>query len=199
MVKLEHRIAILGGTFDPVHIGHLKLGQSALSILDPDIFFWIPAKRSPLKNKIYGSDFHRWCMLYECIKNEKRYILSDLELIRKEPSYTYLTLIDIKKKYSDSQLYFVMGLDTALSLPKWYKIDDILKICKFAVFKRNVGKDKSIEKLPERIFRNIDFFEVDIPDVSSNLIRKKIALNENLSEFLDPSTIEYIKRFNLYK
>ncbi|AWB10674.1 MAG TPA: nicotinate (nicotinamide) nucleotide adenylyltransferase [Thermodesulfobium narugense] len=199
MVKLEHRIAILGGTFDPVHIGHLKLGQSALNIIDPDTLFWIPAKRSPLKNRIYASDFHRWCMLYECIKNEKRYTLSDLELIRKEPSYTYLTLVEIKKRYPGSQLYFIMGLDTALSLTNWYKIDDILKICKFVVFKRNVDKDNSIEKLPEEIFHNIDFFEVDIPDISSNLIRKKVALNENLSEFLDPSTIEYIKRFNLYK
>ncbi|WP_448590179.1 nicotinate (nicotinamide) nucleotide adenylyltransferase [Thermodesulfobium sp.] len=200
MVKLEHRIAILGGTFDPVHIGHLQLGNNALNTLKPDIFFWIPAKRSPLKDKIYASDYHRWCMLYECLKKEKRYTLSDLEFLRESPSYTYFTLMDIKKEYPNSQLYFIMGLDTALSLPNWYKIENILKICRFAVFKRKVELNNSLEKLPDKILYNIDFFEIDIPDISSSLIRKKILLNEDdLYDFLDPSTIEYIKRFKLYK
>ncbi|MEO1783709.1 nicotinate (nicotinamide) nucleotide adenylyltransferase [Thermodesulfobium sp. 4217-1] len=199
MVKFEHKIAILGGTFDPVHIGHLKLAQASLNLLDPDLFLWIPAKRSPLKSNLYASDYHRWCMLYECTKDEKRFTLSDLEIAGEEPSYTFLTLIKIRDMYPDSNLYFVMGLDTALSLPSWYRINDILEICKFAVFERNTDIGDSIESLPREILENIEFFKVDIPDTSSNLIRRKISSNEDLSELLDPSTIEYISRFNLYK
>jgi nicotinate-nucleotide adenylyltransferase len=199
MVKFEHKIAILGGTFDPVHIGHLKLGQAALDLLGPDLFLWIPAKRSPLKNSLYATDYHRWCMIYECIKDELRFTLSDLEISGGEPSYTFSTLIKIKNKYPNSILYFVMGLDTALSLPNWYRFRDILEICKFAVFERNTDIGDSIESLPKEILEKIEFFKVDIPDISSNLIRRKISSNEDLSGFLDPSTIEYISRFNLYK
>jgi nicotinate-nucleotide adenylyltransferase len=199
MVKFEHKIALFGGTFDPVHIGHLKLAKLALNLLDPDIFLWILAKRSPLKSNIYASDYHRWCMLYECIKDEKKFTLSDLEIAGCEPSYTHSTLIKIRDKYPDSNLYFVMGLDTALSLPKWYRINDILEICKFAVFERNTDLGDSIDLLPKEILQKIEFFKVDIPNISSNFIRKKISLNEDLYDFLDPSTIEYISRFNLYK
>lgn len=199
MVKFEHKIAIFGGSFDPVHIGHLKLAQISLDLLDPDLFLWIPAKRSPLKSNLFASDYHRWCMLYECIKDKKRFTLSDLEIAGGDPSYTYLTLIKIRDRYPDSSLCFVMGLDAALSLPNWYRINDILEICKFAVFKRNTDVGDSIESLPEAILENMDFFKVDIPDISSNLIRRKILSKEDLSELLDPSVIEYISRFNLYK
>ena len=134
------RIGILGGSFNPVHLGHVSIAETACARFDLDKVLFVPCKVSPFK---VGSgpegdvdDSDRVKMLELSVAGNRRFEISDLELRRGGVSYTYDTVCAVKAQYPDARIYFILGSDSLQGLDKWYKIESLLNMCIFVTVKR---------------------------------------------------------------
>jgi len=189
------RIGILGGSFNPVHIGHLLLAQYALEALKLDKLFFIPACLSPLKrNKRLISGHHRLAMLKIATRANKKFLVSDSEIKRGGKSYTVETLRQFKQRFKHSRLFFITGSDSLLQLNKWRDLDKILKLATFVVAIRpGFEKNKSGLKL--------NFKYIDMPriDISSSRIRARLKSGKAVGYEMPAAVSAYIKNKGLYR
>ena len=164
------RIGILGGSFDPVHQGHLKIAAYALQELNLDRVIFVPAGKNPLKkNPPRLTNASRMALLRKALKRFPAFSVSDHELKRPGPSYTVDTLEHFRKKFgAGAQLYFLSGADTARGFSHWKSPAKVLKLCRFVVMTR-----------PGSPMRTADgrFLWLPMPplNVSSTQIRRKAA------------------------
>jgi nicotinate-nucleotide adenylyltransferase len=188
------KIAILGGSFNPIHIGHLILANTVCEEFNLDKIIFVPCYIQPLKsNKDFASAEDRLAMIKLAIQNNPKFELSDIEIKRKGKSYTVDTLKYFKQKYDD--LYFVIGADNIKDFHRWKEPDTILKLAKLIVTNRG-GIEK---KIPQRL-RGKKIFVCKIPDIeiSSTLIRNNIRSNKSI-KYLVPEKVEkYIIKNKLY-
>lgn len=135
--KLD-KLGLFGGSFDPIHSGHLALANKALEILDLDRLDFIPTNHSPLKaNKPQHSPELRLSMIEACIKNEKKFFLCDYEIFKKEKAYTKDTIEHYRQNYPTSKLYYLMGYDSWQSLYLWKGFPEFTLNLSFLVFNRD--------------------------------------------------------------
>ncbi len=188
-------VGIMGGTFDPIHLGHLIAAQSIREIRKLEKIIFVPAFISPFKtnNHILNSA-HRLKMIQLAIDGIPFFDYSDLELKRKDISYTIDTLRELKKKYNQVEL--IIGFDNIIDFNMWKEPDEILKITKIVVLKR----ETSIEpKEKDKYYNSAVFVNTPIIEISSSKIRKRVSDNLPI-DFLVPDKIkEYIYKNNLYK
>jgi len=188
------KIAILGGSFNPIHIGHLILANTVCEEFNLDKIIFVPCYIQPLKsNKDFASAEDRLAMIKFAIQNNPKFELSDIEIKRKGKSYTVDTLKYFKQKYDD--LYFVIGADNIKDFHRWKEPDTILKLAKLIVTNRG-GIE---QKIPQRL-RGKKIFVCKIPDIeiSSTLIRNNIRSNKSI-KYLVPEKVEkYIIKNKLY-
>jgi nicotinate-nucleotide adenylyltransferase len=188
------KIAILGGSFNPIHIGHLILANTVCEEFNLDKIIFVPCYIQPLKsNEDFASAEDRLAMIKLAIQNNPKFELSDIEIKRKGKSYTVDTLKYFKQKYDD--LYFVIGADNIKDFHRWKEPDTILKLAKLIVTNRG-GIEK---KIPQRL-RGKKIFVCKIPDIeiSSTLIRNNIRSNKSI-KYLVPEKVEkYIIKNKLY-
>ncbi|MDD5686212.1 MAG: nicotinate (nicotinamide) nucleotide adenylyltransferase [Elusimicrobia bacterium] len=184
------KIGILGGSFDPVHNGHIVLAKSALKQLKLDLLFFVPAYMPPHKNRKLEKAFHRKRMLSLATRSYKKFLISDFELNRKRKTYTYQTIEYFYKKYFPVDLYLIIGSDSAIDLKNWKNDRKIIQLSKVVVGKRD-----------NYIFNNKDNFILlsgKIPDISSTGIRRKIEDGFSARGLISSSVGSYIKRNGLY-
>ncbi|NQY73677.1 MAG: nicotinate (nicotinamide) nucleotide adenylyltransferase [Candidatus Margulisbacteria bacterium] len=198
------RIGVFGGSFDPVHIGHLTVAQDAFDQLDLDRLIFIPAWISPHKQDRHPIDGkYRLEMLKLATKDDFRFDVSDIEITRGGVSYSFDTIQQVKVEYPNSDVFFIIGLDTVVDLHRWYRVDELFESCTVIPFGRG---GESPEEVAERseltlawkvqlLDRLIRIHEIE---VSASEIRMRIA--EGLSvQTLVPSEIEmYITEHHLY-
>jgi nicotinate-nucleotide adenylyltransferase len=188
------KIAILGGSFNPIHIGHLILANTVCEEFNLDKIIFVPCYIQPLKsNKDFASAEDRLVMIKLAIQNNPKFELSDIEIKRKGKSYTVDTLKYFKQKYDD--LYFVIGADNIKDFHRWKEPYTILKLAKLIVTNRG-GIE---QKIPKRL-RGKKIFVCKIPDIeiSSTLIRNNIRSNKSI-KYLVPEKVEkYIIKNKLY-
>jgi nicotinate-nucleotide adenylyltransferase len=190
-------IGIYGGAFDPVHIGHLITAQRVLELRNLEKIIFIPAYISPFKQENKNSSpVHRINMLELALERSDKFVVSDIEMKRKNVSYTIDTLREIKKDNPDSEFELIIGYDNLLLFHKWYKPDDILKLCKLVVLRREVDKE------PER--KNIYYDRGNILDtptieISSTEIRERIVTDMPIDYLVPLKVKEYIYQNGLYK
>ncbi len=189
------KVCILGGSFNPIHIGHLILANTVLEELSLDEIIFVPCYIQPLKSNIdFASADHRLEMIKIAIQNNLKFTFSDIEIKRKGKSYTVDTLRYFKRKYDN--LYFVIGADNIKEFHRWKEPDTILKIANLIVTNRggiNI-------RIPKKI-RGKKIITCSIPqiEVSSTMIREKIKKGQSI-KYLVPETVEnYIIQKNLYK
>jgi len=199
------RIGLLGGTFNPVHNGHLALAQSAFEGYDLDRVIFIPCNLPPHKDASpVVSAEHRLAMLEMAIEDDIRFEISRIELKRKGPSYTIDTVSWFKEKHPGSELFFIIGADTLPELHMWKDIGKLLQLCRFISFERP-GSENGL--LPEKL-RLPDPWPgkllADLSkglrfEVSSSELRYRIAEGFSI-KYLVPQSVEmYITEHNLYK
>lgn len=176
------RIGVYGGSFSPVHRGHVRLAETALSELNLDRLYVVPAKQNPLK-KGEGllPDALRLSLLKKALKDREGIEVSDCELKRRGVSYTVDTLRHFKKRAKGAQLYFVSGLDSLKELSKWKSVDDIFRLCRFVSATRP-GSDWQESKFP--VIR----MPFDALDVSSSEIRRRLAARKSVKELVPEGT-----------
>jgi nicotinate-nucleotide adenylyltransferase len=199
----QKRTGILGGTFNPIHNGHIILAQNAMKICGLDNVIFIPSGCSYLKNPsgIAGKE-HRLKMTQLAVNEHKGFSVSDIEIKREGNSYTYKTLEELKKIEPDTQLFFIVGADTFLFMENWKEPESVFSQCTVACAGRSGHSAKEINDKAD-LFRTeyeADVIIMDVPntDVSSSKVRQLLANGEDCSAYLDPKVIKYIKDNRLY-
>ena len=203
--KASPKIGILGGSFNPIHIGHLILAQEALESLGLCEVLFIPCAQPPHKEQSAMADARdRLGMVELAIRNDPRFDASDIEIRRGGVSYTVDTVRDLSLGHPGKELVFIIGSDTLPELRHWRRIGELLRMCRFAAFARPGSDWKKLrpgdlglgDGWGERLLA--DCREGRLVDVSSSEIRRRIA--EGLSiRYLVPEAVEaYIREHHLY-
>ena len=124
---MQEKIALLGGTFDPIHLGHLNMAEWIQQELQLDRCLFIPAARPPHKHHQITATQHRLKMLQLAIANNPDLDISTIELKRKGPSYTLYSLQDFAKKHPEAKIWWVIGMDSLLTLHTWHKYQEFIQ------------------------------------------------------------------------
>ena len=186
------RVGILGGGFNPVHIGHLLIADQVSNQLALDDFYLMPSFESPhVDAKETISSTHRVEMLKLATEDNPNLSLELTEIIREGKSYTYETMKELIERNPDTDYYFVIGGDMVDYLPTWHKIDELMDMVQFVGVNRPGSKKETSYPL----------IWVDVPlmEISSSLIRKKIGAGCSVKYFLPDNVIEYIHKKGLYQ
>ncbi len=187
------KIGLLGGTFNPIHYGHLILGEQVSGQLGLDRVIYVPSFMPPHKsNRDVISAFHRLKMLRLAVGDNKHFSVSDAEIKRRGKSYTIDTLREIKKQNPAAELFFLCGSDLVSELPSWKNIDEIFQLAKFVLAKRpGFGK-----RLSGKSFLKIHVAQVDI---SSSLLRALVRQGRSIRYLTPDSVVTYIEKHKLYR
>ena len=199
------RLGILGGSFNPVHLGHLLAAQSALERFDLSRVLFVPCNRPPHKDSWALADFgRRYAMLELALEDDLRCEVSDVERQRGGVSYSIDTVRRLRELHPSADLHFIIGSDTLSELHQWKEIYDLLNLCTFVTLCRpgrqeyevDAGRIALKEPWPEKLLAHCDHGR--LIEVSSSDIRYRIA--EGLSiRYLVPSAVEmYIAEHGLY-
>lgn len=199
------RIGILGGTFNPVHNGHLLLAQSAIEAFDLCRILFVPCAFPPHKSTTELADAgHRVAMLQEAIEDDLRFEICDVELRRGGTSYAVDTLLELRELFPGAALHFIIGTDTLPELHLWKDAGRLLTLCTFVAFARpGCGPDVVLEKdirldppWPQRLLENVQSSRR--VDISSSEIRYRVAEGMSI-RYLVPRGVEmYIAEHSLY-
>ena len=199
------RIGIIGGSFDPVHIGHLIIAQDAAERLGLSEVVFIPAAVPPHKQHLQRLDSeHRLKMLRLAVESNPIFSVSDLEIRRGGVSYTVDTLMALREVHPDAALLLIVGSDTLVDLHTWHKTEEILELCEVVTFLRP-GEDSLetiAEKIPlpaqqkERLLKNV--IDAHRIEVSSSEIRKRLEEGEGIRYLVPPEVDTYIYEHSLY-
>ena len=183
------KIGIYGGTFDPIHHGHLILAREALEVLGLDKVIFVPARVSPQKGRApIASPETRLAMLQAATAGESQFVVDDCELRRPPPSYTIETVENIRAHEAGCELYCFVGEDNVPSLPTWHRFDELKKLVGFVVLDRSGTEITHGYVVVQRKI-----------DISASEIRSRVASNRSI-RYLVPSEVEeIIRRHNLYR
>lgn len=197
------KIAIYGGAFNPVHLGHIEIVKYLCEKTDFDKVIIIPSKFSPHKsNESLVEDEHRIKMCKLAFDEFEKCEVSDIEIRRNKISYTIDTLTELKTIYTFDELYLVCGSDMFLSLLNWRKPEEIFKLASVFAFKRGNEDENNISSQKTRLNEmgvNVELCNIEILPFSSTEVREAIKSNKSFEKFLSKDVFEYILGNNLYK
>lgn len=195
------RIGIYGGSFNPVHKGHIHLVRTAKIDFELDLIYLVPSRISPHRSSAeYVSGRDRMEMLRLACKNEDGIEVCSYELENDRVSYSVYTVEYFRRRFPNDELFLLVGSDMLMCFDSWYRFQDILSEAAVCVVSRNEGDIEELRKKAEKLrkFGNI-FISSSLPEViSSSYIRKKIAKNENFTCYLDENVVQYIRSGGLY-
>lgn len=200
------RIGIMGGSFDPVHMGHLIIAQDAMERLELSEVIFIPADIPPHKQHLKQVDAqHRFRMLELAIEGDMRFSVSDIELRRGGVSYTYDTVQLLKAGDPGAEWVLIVGSDTLVDLHNWRKTDELLDACEVATFARPgesiegriAEKVRVAERHKEKLLRNV--IETHLVGISSTEIRMRVAEGLGIRYLVPPEVEMYIFEHGLYR
>jgi nicotinate-nucleotide adenylyltransferase len=212
------RIGILGGTFDPIHFGHIRPALEVKAKLKLDSIWLMPNHIPPHKQATNTSTAHRLAMVSRVCDIYPELVLCDIEIRRDTPSYTVTSLEALTQAYPQHEFYFIMGMDSFMQLESWYRWQDLFNLCHIVVCQRpgwTLDDESNMAKLLGQLSKTWPLIEkntgliqhktghifpVEIAeqDVSSTDIRDKIRRGDDLTQLLPASIIAYIKDNNLY-
>ncbi len=200
----KRRIGLLGGTFDPIHLGHLLTADFVLKALDLEQIIFIPANHPPHKTNLQVTPAQdRYIMTILATTHNPRFRVSDMEIKREGLSYTIDTIKEFVKEYGEQvEFYFILGADAIADLEKWEKFEDLLKLCFFVAATRPGFMDKVLEA--KKRFGNLGENKIiwlDTPElnISSTDIRERAKQNLPV-KYIVPDVVEkYIYKEGLYK
>lgn len=205
-MEKKKKIGIMGGTFDPIHIGHLALGEKAYEQFGLQKVLFLPAGNPPHKQARTGraTDGQRTQMVQMAIADNPHFELSLLEMQRKQGfSYTYRTLEQMNQERPDVEYYFIIGADSLFTLEKWREPGRICRSCTIAVAVRNHTDCATLEREMNRLSGKYQgsFVRLNTPDVdiSSALIRKWVLAGESIRYYVPESVRAFIYANQIYQ
>ena len=196
----------MGGSFDPVHIGHLIIAQDAVEQLNLSTIIFIPAAVPPHKQNLKQvSAEHRLNMLKLAVEADQRFSVSDTEVQRGGISYTVDTLQELRESLQTEKLFLIVGSDTLVDLHTWYKIDRVLEMCEIDAFIR--PGEESIESIEQKIKLPVkqkmqlmqNLMDAHRIEISSTEVRTRLLRGESIRYLVPPAVEAYIETHGLYK
>lgn len=197
---MTDKIGIMGGTFDPIHFGHLRAAEEARIALGLSEVIFLPSGCPPHKDRQISSAEDRYNMALLAIANCPYFSVSRIEIENKGFSYTLETLRKLKNnaKYKDAALYFITGLDAVLDIMSWKEPEKIVQLCKFVAVNRLGYSKAGLEKLPSDIQKEIIPIEIPLLAISSTELRDRIERGQSIRYLVPHEVDEYIKKRSLY-
>jgi nicotinate-nucleotide adenylyltransferase len=200
---LQQRLGILGGTFNPIHLGHLLLAQEAFYRFELKRVIFVPAARNPLKaHEPEGiTTDQRLKLLRLATEPDSRFSVDAGELRQPSPSYTVDTLRRIHKLNPGNELYLLLGADAAAKLPKWKDIERYPELCRIAVTNRPGAVDMR-GTLPDDVQAlnlRIEFMPVPPIDISASDIRSRVRNGKPIRYLVPDAVAEFIHEHGIYK
>ena len=202
--KEKTRIAIMGGTFDPIHFGHLVTAEAARCEFDLDRVMFVPSGKPPHKTDMRITDTrHRYLMTLLAVATNPYFEISKEEMDRPGPSYTIDTINSFKKVYGEEvDLYFITGADAILEILTWKKVEELLTKCYFIAATRPGFNLKDLDKilatLPNETQERIYPLDVPALAISSTEIRRRVVEHRPIKYLLPEPVEQYIYKNNLY-
>jgi nicotinate-nucleotide adenylyltransferase len=213
-MRKEKSVVILGGTFNPVHIGHLIIAQGVLNYLGECLCSFVVSADPPHKKDVYTEANIRYKMTELAVSDNELIDVSNLEMRRDGPSYTLLTLKELNNEYD--AVYFIIGADNLMEIKTWYSYKDILEFCKMVVVPR-IGymkyfsilenakaemyyddvKDEGLKYLLNNI-EKVEVVDLPIIDISSTYIRGIVSQGKSIQYLVPDRVREYIRKNGLY-
>ena len=217
------RLGIFGGTFNPVHSGHLRTAEEARYKLRLDKVIFVPAGNPPLKERDAVAASHRYAMATLAAASNKDFIVSDLEAVKRGKSYTVYTLQVLLKRYPGDELFFILGSDAFLDIPKWREPEKLTGMTDFIIVARPGFSFNAIEGSPYIVplkshegnpmqpsvgayacyslvsGRSAFLVPVTQMDISSSGIRRLVEEKKSIKYLLPASVERYIKKNKLYQ
>ncbi|MBD2693779.1 nicotinate (nicotinamide) nucleotide adenylyltransferase [Anabaena catenula] len=201
------RLAIFGGTFDPIHWGHLLVAETALSQVLLEQVIWVPSRHPPHKQAALFE--HRVVMLQLATKNNPAFTISLIDRERSGRSYAINTLIDLSACYPNTHWYWIIGLDAFQTLPRWYRGHELAQMCDWLIAPRLLGGEtiaqselicKQVEQQVREQSRSINWQLLHTPlvKVSSSIIRELCDQNHSIIDLVPEPVRLYIATHNLY-
>jgi len=210
-----HTIAIFGGTFDPIHNGHIKASQALQAYFNFDSYIILPCKIPTLKPPSFASNQQRIEMIKLAIKNFKDFKLDLREINRNSPSYMVETLSSFRVEYPEDSITLILGYDAFLSLPHWHQWEKIITLANILVINRTEFSKQPTPEIIQKLLHQyqsnsktslltskagtIFIFDAGDYQISSSSIREQIKINNNIKNKLPNEVYEYIKNQGLYQ
>ncbi len=195
------RIGILGGTFNPPHLGHLVAAQEAYRELDLDLVMLIPAGIPPHKpvDDEPGPE-HRLELCRLAVGDDERFAVSDLELRRDGPSFTVDTLDVLRTQSPSDDLFLILGGDIAAGLPKWHEPERVLELATVAIAERRGTAKAAVQDALAQLRggERARFFEMPRIGISSTMVRRRVRAGQPIRYFVPDGVMHYIERHGLY-
>lgn len=213
-------IGLFGGTFNPVHIGHIKVAEEVITRLPLDGILFIPSYIPPHKNRGEVVPVrHRLRMVEIACQGHPSWQVSDVEARRRGPSYSIETLRRMKKAQPGDQFFFIVGTDAFLEIETWKDYELLIQECSFVIVKRLGFAIELVKKVIDKIkpaslivLKKTDILEsgrslsvglyvleAETPDVSSTEIRKRLKVGLPVTGLVPPGVEEYIEKYKLYR
>lgn len=199
-----NKVGILGGTFDPIHFGHLFIAENACKYFGLDKIIFIPTGIPPHKVLVNVSDkMHRLNMAELAIKGNANFEVSDIEVAKEEISYTVDTMSVLKQKYADTDFHYIVGADSLYEMVNWKSFRKLSKLIDIISINRMTTKFVDVAEVAKTITEkyNVEIHTLEMPiiEISSTEIRRRVKENMPIKYMLPDNVERYIKKNKLYK
>ncbi|MEG0368968.1 MAG: nicotinate-nucleotide adenylyltransferase [Hungatella sp.] len=199
------KIGIMGGTFDPIHNGHLLIGRQALLEYDLDAVWYMPSGKPPHKKDHKVSTVKDRCAMVKlAILDEAHFIFSDFEASRHGNTYTAQTLALLRKDYPEHEFYFIIGADSLYEIETWYHPEEVLSQATLLVAGRDYEAthlpiDQQIQYLMKKYHTTIFLLHCDEFDISSEELRSMIKRGKSIIKYVPEPVAAYMEEHHLYQ
>lgn len=199
------RVGLFGGSFDPIHLGHLAVAACARAQAGLSEVVFVPTRLSPLKQALPPApDLDRWAMVVLATLSEPAYRAASWDLDREGPSYTVDTLRIARRELGDAaELYWIIGADNLVALPRWHDVEGILAQARLLVIPREELHGPELAQarlaLPEAWHSRIDLLDMEPVGVSSTDVRERLQAGRPVEGLVPGLTMAYIERYNLFR
>ncbi|AKG33909.1 nicotinate-nucleotide adenylyltransferase [Paenibacillus durus] len=191
------KVGIMGGTFDPIHIGHMLVAETARDAFGLEQVWFMPSHIPPHKHAAGASGEARLALVSEAIKNDGSFRILDWEIVRGGVSYTIETVRQLQERYPSEDFYFIIGADMVQYLPKWKDIDELVRRLTFIGVGRP-GNSLNLATLPVNIAEKVLLADMPMVDISSTMIRERAASGKSIRYMVPEAVYDYVQRSELY-
>ncbi|HHZ03150.1 MAG TPA: nicotinate-nucleotide adenylyltransferase [Tissierellia bacterium] len=198
----KRKIGIMGGAFDPIHLGHLVAANEVLNTYQLNEIIFVPTGNPPHKNGLIADSLDRYVMVSMAVLSNDKFSVSDIEISSREKSYTLNTLRKFREIYKGAELYFITGADAIIDLANWHQPSEILKLCKLiAVSRPGIGLKEVQDKIKDIQLKyggTIEIVQIPMLQISSTEIRKRFKKGISAKYLLPESVEQYIIKNKIY-